>query len=179
MARKNGGRANRAKWDRADKINGIGVLIALLGLIAGVGVPNIVRWVSYLHRPQVSIRWPGNNDKLVNNTFGANGTAEAIPSDADLWLMVKPALEGRWYPVERLPITNDKWNISRRQICPASGLQELVIYMVPGSDEGPLWNYEKNIKTTQKSVGINSVPLDSVVEATSLVQVPANTRPYC
>lgn len=169
----------RAKWDRADKINGIGVLVALLGLIAGVGIPNLLHWLSYLNRPQVIITWPGNNSKVANNTFDASGTAKNIPPNADLWLVVKPALEGRWYPVERLPVINDKWNTGKSQICPAPGLQELVIYMVPGPEEGQLWAYEKSILSTHKSVGINSAPPNSVVEATTFVRVPKSAKPYC
>jgi len=89
----------RDTWTRADKINGIGILITFLGLIIGIGIPFVQHWLHYLGRPQVSIIWPANNEKMAYNTFGANGTAKNIPDNSDLWLFLRSGIEGRWYPI--------------------------------------------------------------------------------
>jgi hypothetical protein len=168
----------REKWSRADKVNGIAALIACLGLVLGVGLPGILHLVSYLKRSQASITWPVDNSKMTNNTFGAYGTAENIPADADLWLIVRSGIEGRWYPIQRLRIVNGSWHVGKKWICPAPGPQELVIYLVPDSEEGQLYAYQTS-GAQLKGLGINSIPLYSTVKATASVQIPRNVRLGC
>lgn len=166
------------KWNKADKINGAGVLLALLGLISGVVLPDALHGIAYLRRPRASITWPNNYAKLKDNIFNSYGTASNIPGSSDLWLIVRSSVEGRWYPVERLSVANGSWHVPKRVICPAPGLQELLIYDIPDSEEGQLFAYQRSEQEI-KGVGINSMPPDSAVQAAANVQVPSHTRPWC
>lgn len=166
------------RWSTADRINGVAALIAILGLIAGVAVPDLGHLISYLKRPQASFSWPHNNGDMPNNTFAATGTAKNIPADSQLWLVIVPTVQGKWYPVGYLHIVSNSWHVPPREICPAPGLQELVIYSVPDSEAGSLYSYESS-KAEVQGVGINSMPLGSTVMATAQVTIPAHVRPFC
>jgi hypothetical protein len=166
------------KWDKADKINGAGVLIALIGLILGVGVPDLLHGIAYLRRPQASFSWPNNNANMPNNTFGASGKAKNIPSDSDLWLVVTSVTGGRWYPNGYLDIVNGLWHVPANEICPSSGPQELMIYEVPDSEQASLYSYVTS-KAASEGLGINSMPLGATVLATRNVYVPADRNPSC
>ena len=174
MGHEKSGKPKHDKWSRADKINGIAVLVALLGLL----IPDVLHLMSYFTRAQASIIQPVNNARVPDNTFGARGSAENIPSDSDLWLIIRSGIEGRWYPVELLHVVNGMWQVGENQMCPASGLQELIIYLVPDSDEGQLFAYKRSA-AGKNSTGINSVPPDSVVKATAYVQVPQKAKTGC
>ena len=177
MKNKTGRNKTSRKWDKADKVNGAGVLIALIGLVLGVGLPDVLHGIAYLRRPQASITWPANYDKMKNDTFNAYGTASNIPAGSDLWLMVRPILEVRWYPVQRLRIVNGRWYVPKRLICPASGLQELMIYEIPDSEESQLLTYQgAGNPQVIKGTGLDRVPPDSVVKAAVTVQVPAHKQ---
>jgi hypothetical protein len=165
------------KWTKADKMNGAGVLVAILGLVGGVLVPNLWHLHNYLNRPQASISWPNEQAKIPNNAFGAQGTAHHIPTDSDLWLIVRSGIEGRWYPDERLTVTDGSWQVPKNMICPASGPQELVIYLVPDSAEGSLFAYKRS--AAQKGLGMNSVPIGSTVMALVTVHVANSKRTGC
>ena len=166
------------RWSKADKINGAGVLVAILGLIGGVVVPNLWNLYNYWHQPQASITWPTQTTHVADNTFSAHGTASHIPADSDLWLIVRSDGDGRWYPTERLIVANGSWRVPADVICPAPGPQELVVYMIPDSEEGQLFAYQ-NSKTGMNGLGINSVPIGSVAEAAVTVNVPKTKHAYC
>jgi hypothetical protein len=169
---------NSKQWSKADKINGAGVLVAILALIGGVALPSLWHLHNYWQRPQVSIKWPAKSAQMADNTFGANGTATHIPADSDLWLIVRSDGDGRWYPTERLPVTKGSWQIPENSICPAPGSQELVIYSIPDSEEGPLFAY-LNSKAGRNGLGMNSVPIGSVVMASATVNVAKSKIAGC
>jgi hypothetical protein len=171
MGNKNSGKPKHDKWSQADKINGVGVLIAVLGLLLGVGLPGVLHLVSYLNRAQASIIQPVDNARVPDNTFGAHGSADNIPPDYDLWLILRSGVEGRWYPVQLLHVVKGIWQVGEEQMCPTPGLQELIIYMVPDSEEGQLFAYQRSA-ASKSGQGIDSIPPDSVVKATAYVQVP-------
>jgi hypothetical protein len=164
--------------EQADKVNGAGVLVAILGLIAGTLAPFLWHAYSYSRRPQASIQRPVKDAVMKGNKFGAHGTAAHIPADSDLWLIVRSDGDGRWYPAQRLPVTNRSWQVSNTSICPAPGFQEIVIYMIPDSEEGPLFAYV-NGKAGKKGLGMNSVPVGSVVMASATVNVAKSKSSYC
>jgi hypothetical protein len=115
---------------------------------------------------------------MADNTFGAHGTASYISADSDLWLIVRSDGDGRWYPTERLQISNGSWNVPKNQICPAPGYQELVIYSIPDSEEGPLFTY-LNSKAGREGLGINNVPIGSVLMASATVNVARSKLEAC
>ena len=166
------------KWSKADRINGAGVLVAIFGLIGGVLIPSCWHVYTYSQRPQAAIERPTKNSNMASNKFDAYGTAEHIPADFDLWLIVRSDGDGRWYPSELLQVTNGTWHVSDTSICPAPGFQELVVYMIPDSAEGPLFSYI-NGKAGKRGLGINSVPVGSVVMASAIVNVAKNKHVYC
>ena len=166
------------KWSTADRINGIGITIALLGLVLGVAVPDVTHLIAYFKRPQAAFSWPHNNADMPNNTFAASGTAKNIPADSQLWLVIVPTVQGKWYPVGYLRVVDNSWHVPPSRICPAPGLQELVIYRVPDSEAGSLYSYEAS-KAEVEGLGIDSMPLGSTVMTTAQVSIPAHVRPYC
>jgi hypothetical protein len=166
------------KWSKADKINGVGVSVAIFGLIAGVLIPFCWHIYTYSQRPQASITRPIKNSKMASNKFGTYGTAAHIPADSDLWLIVRSDGDGRWYPTELLQVANGTWHVSDTSICPAPGFQELVVYMIPDSAESPLFSYI-NSNAGKRGLGINSVPVGSVVMASAIVNVAKNKYVYC
>jgi hypothetical protein len=86
--------------------------------------------------------------------------------------------DGRWYPTERLPVTKGSWQIPENSICPAPGSQELVIYSIPDSEEGPLFAY-LNSKAGRNGLGMNSVPIGSIVMASATVNVAKSKIAGC
>jgi hypothetical protein len=125
-------------------------------------------------RPQVTIQYPSAGMHMPNNTFGARGTEQHIPLSSDLWLVVRSGVEGRWYPVINLTISNGKWSINSDWICPASGLQDIQVYLVPNTDEEALFNYVKGGKH-----GISSLPPGAVLEATHAVNIASKSPANC
>jgi hypothetical protein len=128
--------------------------------------------------PHATITWPTNNEKITDNTIGVRGTAKNVPNDSDLWLFLRSGVEGRWYPIKRLRVTNGKWFIGRKWICPVVGVQELIVYLIPDSEEGQLFAYQNSGAETQ-GVGLNSIPPYATVEATAYVEIPRSAHIGC
>jgi hypothetical protein len=167
--------SDKGKWSKADRINACGAFIALLGLAVGVLLPDALHGLAFIMRPQVSFSWPTPNARMTNATFGASGTAHRIPAGYDLWLVVRPPLAGKWYPVEPLHFATGSWHVPGKVICPGPGVEQLVIYQISEFDDRPLYDYYNSSAETV-GTGIENMPLDSVVRATETVQVPANAR---
>jgi hypothetical protein len=163
------------QWSTADKINGVGVLVAILGLT----IPLVWHLYTSSQQPRVSVKWPNDDVNMTDNTFGSYGTAAHIPAGSDLWLIVRSGGDGRWYPTKRpLQVHNGSWQIRRGTICPAAGSQELVIYMIPEAEEGSLFAYI-NSKAGWNELGMNSVPVDSKVMASATVNVAKDKHVWC
>jgi hypothetical protein len=162
------------KWTRADKINFVAAAAACIGLALAVGLPDFLHWISYLERPQASISSPVNNAKIPNNTFGADGSAEHIPDNFDLWLIVRSEIGGQWYPIQRLRVVNGSWQVGQEKICPTEGPEQLEIFLVPDTGEEQLFNSQSS-NALPHSRGITSLPPYSTIEAISNIEVTSSS----
>lgn len=168
-------RSKARNWTRSDKISLCAVIAATLAFFVSLIQPAI-SLTHYMTRPRVTIESPAAGISEQNNTFGSWGAARGIPASSDLWLVVRSGVEGRYYPIDNLTLMDGKWSIRSNWICPAGGLQDIQVYLVPNTDENDLFDY---IRSRGPHQGINSMPSQAVLEASSDVQVAGNPRPSC
>jgi hypothetical protein len=165
-------------WSRADKFSLSAVIVAGLALLISAVQP-IAAAAHYFERPRVSIAFPSTGAHLDDNRFGASGSASHIPPSSDLWLVIRPGIEGRYYPTINLTLNaNGSWHVGPDQICPAPGVQDIQVYMVPNTDENDLFGYRRS-GAAKKGAGMNSMPAGAVLEASSNVVVAANMHTGC
>jgi hypothetical protein len=162
-------------WIRSNKISMWALIFAALALLVSLIQP-VSSLTHYLNRPRVAIKFPANGANEPNNTFGSSGIASNIPTSSDLWLVVRSGVEGRYYPVDNLTLANNKWSIPGDWICPASGRQDIQIYLVPNTDENDLFDYTRGRGPHH---GINSMPSQAVLEASHAIKVAANSQKSC
>jgi hypothetical protein len=123
---------------------------------------------------KVTVRSPLPSSDAPNNTFGADGLAENVPSDMDLWLVVESGVERKYYPFGSLHVDNTEWNVAPNKICPALGSQIIQLYLLPKAADGSLYTYALN--GTKHLDGIRAMPTDAVLEAQSKITVlPGDT----
>jgi hypothetical protein len=170
-------RPTRDKWARSDKISLCAVIAATLAFLVSAMQP-VQSAVRHFTRPRASIIFPQDGARLPDNTFGAWGTSGNIPASSDLWLVIRSGIEGRYYPAINLTLaSNGTWGIQSNRMCPATGLQDVQVYLVPNTDENDLFAYIRS-SAAKTGTGINSMPADAVLEASSGVVV-GNSRPSC
>jgi hypothetical protein len=165
----------RERWSRADKINRwIAVSAVIAALIAlAPWAKNVYDWVQ---RPRAAISSPFNGEHVRTNTFGVAGTAANVPADADLWLVVRSGVEGRWYPIGRFLVTNGKWTSGVHDLCP--GPHDIEVFLVPDNGGAQFFTYVGS-KAQHQGVGIDSIPPTAVLEGTSQIIVPGPSKPGC
>jgi hypothetical protein len=167
-------KAGREKWSRADKIN---FFVAAFAVITTM-VPPGVHALNYLQRPRAAITSPFPGEHVPNNTFGVTGTATSIPANDDLWLVVRAGIQGRWYPIRRVLVTDGKWAVGPNKLCPQPGPHDIEIFLVPNNGGGQFFAYVGS-KAQSEGLGIDSIPPTAVLEAVSQVIVPAHARLIC
>lgn len=164
-------------WSRPDRINGIGVIIAFMGLVVGVGVPHVVQFYQYLHRARASIAYPRNGQHFAVNKLSISGSASRIPLDDVLWLTVSGPSE-EIYPITslNLPLSGGKWAVSESQIGCLLGphRQQIVVWLGPDTSEAPFVEFVQNRAHPQ---GLLSVPLG--FEKLSQVNISVSKTPGC
>lgn len=129
-------------------------------------------------RLQVTISRPADGAILPDNTFGATGTAKHIPANDSLWLVLKPPGYGRWYPVSPISVIGGNWHIPRDIICPASGRQDVEVFLVPDVAMLRLQEYVSS-RTAQHDPGIAAMPSLTMLKAVSYVNVRTNKHKGC
>jgi hypothetical protein len=160
------------KWTRADRIS-LGVaIIAVLSSISP-WVPSVVR---HFTQPEVVITAPSANFVTTSKGFSVTGTAQHIPDDNDLWLIIR-APDYFWYPVDQLDTVNGQWSVAAHKICflLGPGTQDIQVWMVPDTSDGPLVTWFSR----SGAPGLTNLPPESVREADTLVQVPSSARVNC
>src|SRR5689334_11745798 len=87
-------------WKRADRIAGATVLIGLATLMIPYmkQLPRMWRVLERRSARQLTA-------SMWSNTFEVTGTAARIPAADDLWLVSRPSIQHRWYPITRLSVT--------------------------------------------------------------------------
>ncbi len=166
-----------SRWSRSDKI---AMFTAVLGAVLAV-VALLPYGISIYHgmnRPKSAISLPVSGTRERTNIFGAAGTAQNIPPSSDLWLVVRGGVRGTWYPYNRLPVSDGRWRVPARRLCPGAGPQDIEVYLVPDTDETELFDFIHSTAARQ-SKGISSLPPGSVLEAVSSVDVAAKGEPSC
>ena len=163
--------ANR--WSRSDIISAFAALVAVAALV----LPYAIHWWQSRERPKVTIVTPSNNTTVANNTFSVSGTAQHIPQGDDLWLIVRGGIQGRWFPAQLITVSDSRWVIRKDMVCPAWGVQDLVIFMIPINNDQQLFAYKIH-RRQERGKSIASLPPSAVVEATATIQVP-NNEPAC
>lgn len=128
--------------------------------------------------PEIMISYPRNDAHLPNNTFGATGIARDIPAGTYLWLVLKPSNYRRWYPVSAITVVNSTWAIGANTICPAGGLQNLEVFLVPKIAQSQLLAYVSH-RTSQHDPGIGNMPTLASRGAVSHVHVKYDAKKFC
>ncbi len=162
----------KEKWTRADKINGFVAAVALLTAI----VPLAKNLYGYLHRPTVTISSPPSNFITGSKGFDVTGTSQNIPGDDDLWLLVR-APGNFWFPIAKVN-SSGPWSVTAHMICfrMGPGLQDLQVWMIPDTADGPLISYMNKSNSTSP---VTQLPPGSTLETHVAVQVPNNIRVSC
>ena len=155
----------KQSWSRADRINGVTAILALVVALTPVATHF---WRS-LHSVHATITTPATGSVFhASEDHGATGTAHNKPSDEDLWLVKRSGIEGRWYPVGRLLVKSDgSWTVPA--LSPALGQQELYVILVPITEDAQFIDYVNNLANSDP--GISSLPPASMVEAVSSINV--------
>ena len=123
---------NRSDWIAAG---------ALLVAAFAVAFPLVREAWDNSQKPSVTIDAPSPR-KTIKSPFGANGTWSHVSASDDLWLIVRSGIEGRWYPVGRLPkLPDHTWKTAGNAIQPALGAQQIEIFRVPETADATLINY--------------------------------------
>lgn len=167
----------KQSWSRPDRINGIGVIVAIIGLVAGVGIPRIIQFCHYLHRPQASITYPRNGQHFAVNLVPISGSAKHVPPNDVLWVTASGASE-ELYPITNLNLIlhGVKWNIpaSQASCLIGPGQQQIVVWLGPDTSEAP---FVKFLQSSEHTQGLLSVPLG--FEKLSQVNIYVRKAPDC
>jgi hypothetical protein len=157
-----------AGWSRADKINGLTAVIALLVAVQ----PYAYDAWNHFAGPRATITGPVDGSTEPNQDFGASGTAKHIPRDDDLWLVTRSGIEGRWYPVTRIvPDAEGKWVVPKNVIQPAKGFQEIEVIRLSISDGAQFIDYVNRRTTNGSDPGVSSIPSIYELEAVARITV--------
>jgi hypothetical protein len=156
-------KAKKDKWHRADKISLVSLIVAIAALS---GSPYVSKVYQHFSGPDATITEPQNGSVQSSYLFGASGTARNIPAGDDLWLVVRAAGNGEWYPVTRLIPQNGLWIVGANVIRPANGSQTLEVIMLPDSNEATFNDYVNALDGPKHSnPGVSSLPAGYTIEA--------------
>lgn len=143
-------------WTRPDKINLVGVILALAAFIGGVGIPGAIHvYQHYFQEPRATIDAPRNGQAFAANRIAVKGTASNIPANSDLWLSAS-GLSDEVYPIAELQVNKGHWSASAKQACHRIGpkLQRIDVWISPDTSDGKFVAYVQKNNT----FGFFSVP---------------------
>jgi hypothetical protein len=103
------------------------------------------------------------------------GSSENIPGDQDLWIVLRPADDGRFYPVGRAPVWQDGgWELPESVCLPRSGTYSVFAYLTTSrsSLELAAWARNEAQKTPDQVQGMPSLPPEVTLLASQLVNRP-------
>jgi hypothetical protein len=162
----------RERWTRADIINGVGVVIALLVAI----IPESVNFYhDHFDSPRASITSIKGGEHIPNNKIAVSGNSQHVSADSDLWLTVSGPSD-QVYPIAELPI-NTKWTATEKQACflIGPGTQRLDVWIAPDTNDGAFVGFMQEGKHTS---GFNSAP-SGFVKAGQVTIYVQNVLSHC
>lgn len=151
----------REPWNRADRINFIGVAIAFVVAVIGAVPVAASFYQSRFDASKAVITSISDGQSLPSNRIAVSGTSRHISDDSDLWLTASGDSD-QVYPIAELR-TNGMWSATEKQVCfrLGRGPQRLDVWMSPDTGDGAFVAYMQANNTT----GFNSVPAGFVKEA--------------
>jgi hypothetical protein len=146
------------KWSRADRIAVITAVAALITALAPYP-PRIVHYI--WQTPSAAIKnittAMVGTGKQCKMQFMANGVADHIPANEDLWLIVR-SYEGLWYPVARLK--SNPWRTrGTAAITPTDLPANIDIILLSNTRDG---SFIKNA-SQRREQGYSNLPPDNQV----------------
>lgn len=163
--------ARDRRWVRGDKIALLGVIVTLIGVVAAVS-PGIYHALSGPDGPAATINSP-KNGPVSTNAFGVTGTAAGLPADSQLWIFLQPALNSRWYPEQRVTVTDGRWSLPPYKLCPKGGKAQVDAIAIPDSAVGTVNRYIATAR--QKGYpGLAQLPGGAAPLAAVTVTVPGH-----
>lgn len=118
--------------------------------------------ISTINQVSVKITSPTPNQTLIGENYTVVGTAKDVPSDSDLWMVVRTEYDGDWYPVNRITINpDDSWtdDVDLGGDGPGSaGIYEIYVYLVGSQYTGALAADVKQIEKASYEHGVPNMP---------------------
>ncbi len=80
----------------------IELIVQVAAMLVVVLAPHVEAAPGDRDRPTATIVGPRDGETIIGEFTDSHGTARNVPVDHDVWLVMRPWVEGRWYPVERI-----------------------------------------------------------------------------
>jgi hypothetical protein len=169
-------------WTRSDTIATCGVVIALVALV----YPIAKDVHNQATRPTASITSPaaggGYSDpsietdrapgrQIIGEHVQILGTADHIPIDQDLWVVLRPEAEGTWQPVARALLLDDgTWRIREEDVTlHAVGKYGLFVYLTSSQSSGELQYWVSQQKDKPVADRMPSLPAGMTLLASETI----------
>ncbi|WIX99269.1 hypothetical protein QRX60_35190 [Amycolatopsis mongoliensis] len=148
-------------WSRTDKIARWSLVVSVAALLLAA-TPLIGDWIAWLREPAASISSLDQNATLIGENQKISGRADHLPKDGDLWLIVRTADPGDWYPQQKLEVSSDGiWNGEFDLGTP--GRFQLSIYLADRESSGVLANSVETLEKNGFTKGVVSLPTQLVL----------------
>lgn len=94
----------KGRWQRSDWLSLAAVAVSLIALL----IPPITSQIESARAPKASISGIEEEQKLSRSDYQVEVSYENKDDDADVWLVLRTGIEGKWYPLRRvLPSEGD------------------------------------------------------------------------
>lgn len=159
---------------RRIRIQSITLVVALIALLIAL-TPYVIVTIHNLNSPAVTISEPTNGSVAPSNVLNVAGTAHNIPSNDDLWLVVRSVPTGLWYPSARLLVRGGEWKTQITGIRAPDGPQQLFVIMLPVLHEGPFLRYLiASARPGRPPQALSALPAGSQSQAVVQIRVRSN-----
>jgi hypothetical protein len=104
-------------------------------------VPAVDHYFDERSRAKATIDDPPINYQLQEANVEVTGTANSIPSDKRLWLVLYGPYAPRYWPIQSIQ-PNKKWRVEKERVRLAErGFYTLILYLATGSQSSVLQQY--------------------------------------
>ena len=111
----------------------------------------------------------------IFETIRVYGSSQNIPGDQDLWIVLRPTDDGRFYPIGRATIGEDgAWTLPGTVCLPRPGTYGVFAYLTVGRSaiELAAWVGNEAKKTRDQVQGMPSLPPELMLLASQSVNRP-------